>query len=262
MLTRENHIAKLKKIDFFKDDVHPEYLPFVGEDYAKYRILHIGESHYVSKDSNLTLKDYEGWWEGKQSAELSELADGWYNTNNIVSWYMQGKRHKGHGIFTNVLKSFCNVVVPSESFDVISDENSRKYNYFAYMNFYQMPSLRYGENFTEALYKAGKESNVPTEKLDAFWYECMEKSVNVFEDVVTALDPLCILVSSMEVEKYYKRYGSKNNDGTYAEGRLYNDPRMVYVDHPDSAWWNRKKNGETKTSKEKFESCLRNIYCR
>ena len=248
-MKRDDYINKLKKIDFFKDGMHPEYMPFVGEDYAKYKILHVGESHYIAEDAKLTLDDYKGWWEGKQSENLSKLADGWYNTDNIVNWYMQGERHKGHGIFTNVLKSFCKVVVPNEYFTAITTEDSKKYNYFAFMNFYQMPSIYNGVNFTKALCAAGEKENLSAEQIDNIWSECMEKSAKIFEDVVNALDPVSIVVSSREVEKYYCKVG-----------KLFNDPRMIYVDHPDSAWWNKKKEGAEETSKEHLESRLKEIY--
>lgn len=273
-MKRDDYINELKKIDFFKENIHPEYLPFVGEGYCKYRILHVGESHYIGnyhkdheekngkimKENSIMLQDYQGWWDGKQSAKLSELAYGWYNTSNIVNWYMSCERHKGHGIFTNVLKSFCNVVATNEAFNRITTDDSKRYNYFAYMNFYQMPSIYYGENYTKALYAAGKLANYSTESIDEIWYECMEKSSKVFEDVVNALDPVCIVVSSREVEKYYSKYGSKNSGGTYSAGKLCNDPRMIYVDHPGSSWWNRRKKNVQETSKEHLESRLKEIY--
>lgn len=30
--------------------IHPEYKPFVGSEYEKYRILIVGESHYIGQE--------------------------------------------------------------------------------------------------------------------------------------------------------------------------------------------------------------------
>ena len=57
----------LKKIDFYK--VHPEYLPFVGFNFEEYRILQVGESHYIGQTpeteefSVAYFADY--WWKDR-----------------------------------------------------------------------------------------------------------------------------------------------------------------------------------------------------
>ena len=47
-MTSETYFDKLKQIDFYSKEIHPELIPFVGTDYSKYRILQIGESHFIS----------------------------------------------------------------------------------------------------------------------------------------------------------------------------------------------------------------------
>ena len=37
--------------------VHPEYKPFVGSEYEKYKILIVGESHYIGQAYNEEIKD-------------------------------------------------------------------------------------------------------------------------------------------------------------------------------------------------------------
>ena len=44
-----NYYNKLKNIEFFK--IHPELIPYVGEEFDKYKILHIGESLYIQEKS-------------------------------------------------------------------------------------------------------------------------------------------------------------------------------------------------------------------
>ena len=269
----DNYLADLEKIPFYSKDRHPEYLPFIGEDYEKYRILHIGESHYIPnreadcKDkkgeihqaNEITINDFDGWWEGKQSEKLYRYLS-WYNTREVVKDYLDGIRTKGHGIFTNTIKAFCNSVLPDEAFDSISTEHSHKYNYFAYMNFYQMPSIYRGMNYTKALYRSGKQTGFSNECIDSVWYRCMEESANVFEAVVGILKPKTILITSEEVWRYYCRYARKNEDGNYSGGSLVEDPRIIHVAHPGSCWWNRKKKNDDFTSKEQLERKLIEIY--
>ena len=39
---------ELKEIEFYK--IHPEYLPFVGDKYDEFKILHVGESHFIPQE--------------------------------------------------------------------------------------------------------------------------------------------------------------------------------------------------------------------
>lgn len=274
-----DHIKELQQVDFFKTGMHPEYIPFVGKEYDTYRVLQVGESHYINNrpddkpGTKKTLEHFEGWWEGKQSDEINELSSGWYKTNDIVQNYMDGNRTRAHGIFTNVLKVFCEQIETNRKFEHISQKSSKNYELFAYMNFFQIPSIYHGKSFTYALYAAGKDKDLKWSKkdIDDFWYKCMENSVAVFEKVVDILKPNAIIISSNEVAKYYKRYGSREktgNDGPYIDGygtkfwpgKLCEDERMIYVSHPGSSWWNRQKKGSEETSKEILERRLREIY--
>ena len=75
MKSREDYIERLKEIPWFQKN-GKEYLPFVGEDYPKYRILHVGESHYIGNDPQenlITLRDFDGWWEGEKNKRIENL---------------------------------------------------------------------------------------------------------------------------------------------------------------------------------------------
>ena len=261
-MTNDELYDELMEIDFFKEGIHPEYTPFIGEDFHKFRILHIGESHYIPnypEENRITLDDFDGWWSGEQSESLN-AEKGWFNTRQVVSDYMDGSRTKAHGIFTNTLKSFCKVVTPGEAFDSISIENSKKYNYFAYMNFYQQPSIYHGMNFTRPLYLAGEYLNWDSETIDEMWYKIFDESVRIVENVIEILEPQAVVITSNEIYEYYRDYGSANEKNQRVAGKLIDDDRMIWVDHPGSPWWNRAKNDE-QTSKMKFEDSLRKIYC-
>ena len=274
-MTSEDYINKLMELDFYREGIHPEFRPFVGSEYSKHRILQIGESHYIpnypegSTDNNgnpreitneITLTDFDGWWNGSYSDKLREIT-GWFNTSDVVKWYLEGYRDHAHGIFTNTLKSFCKIVTPNEAFESISTVNSQKYNYFAFMNFYQQPSIYYGENFTNALYIAGEYLGRTTEEIDALWYDIFDRSVAIVESVIDVLEPKAIVITSTEVQRYYKAYGSVDQSGARQKGRYFDDDRIIWLDHPGSAWWNRVKKDATISSKEQFENRLRDIYC-
>ena len=272
-MNSDDYIAKLKQIDFYKEGIHPELIPFVGNDYSKYKVLQIGESHYipnyfeekkdkdgtVHKANEIILDDFNGWWEGNYDDEIRKYI-GWYNTRDVVEYYMSGERRKGHGIFTNTLKSFCKVVTPNESFDSITTANSQKYNYFAFMNFYQQPSIFEGENYTDSLYKAGAFLGKNTEEINKIWYETFDKSVEIVEQVIELLDPNIIIVTSSEVEKYYRRYGRIDESGNRKKGQYYDKDNIIWLDHPGSPWWYRKKKYDNKSSRERFEERLKELY--
>ncbi len=253
---------ELMQIDFFK--LHPTFLPFIGDDYNEYRILHIGESHFIpnyplgcdkkniDKTNEITLDDFDGWWNGRINNKLLQYK-GWFNTEEVVRWYMDGHRDKSHGIFTNTLKSFCKSVVPEESFDNISDLNSKKYNYFAFMNFYQLPSLYDGVNFTEALYCGGHFWGWSDSRIETMKVEAIEKSLKVLKATVDVLDPKVIVVTSMEVYDICQEY--KNDLASF-----FSDKETIWVDHPGSPWWNRIKQGANKPSRVIFEENLKAIY--
>ena len=42
-----NYDSRLNEIDFFK--IHPEYLPFIGDKFDEFKILQVGESHYIGQ---------------------------------------------------------------------------------------------------------------------------------------------------------------------------------------------------------------------
>lgn len=286
--TRKDYIAKLKKIPFFKEGMHPEYLPFVGDNYPEYKILQVAESHYIPNfkkktvydgkvfsSNEIKIDDFDGWWDGNVPDGISQYK-GWYTTDMVVRDYIDGYRTKAHGVLTNVLKSFCDVVLPEQSFDSISDDDGKKYNYFAYMNFWQMPSLYKGENFSKASFESMQLCNNGLcekellKKYDDFWYKCFQNSVEVFEAVVDALEPNLILITSSEISTSYKTYGIRveneadakykdRNGYLFMPGKLDGDPRIIYLDHPGCSWWNKKKKDEEETSRERLEDKLKAV---
>ena len=131
-------------------NTRPELCPFIGNLYSPgSSILLVGESHfignffteadakaydneYIQYVNSVSKEDYFNWWEGKLSDTLTFMnSRNWFNTRNVVESYMLDNSTKSHGIFDNVLKEYESVVLNTV-------HNRNNYNYFAYMNFYQI----------------------------------------------------------------------------------------------------------------------------
>ena len=92
----------LKEIEVQK--THPEYLPFVGDKFDEFKILQVGESHYIPQEKGneelFSIAYFkEHWWKENgceewntaRTAALNEWS-GWYCTKSVVDDYLAGKR--------------------------------------------------------------------------------------------------------------------------------------------------------------------------
>ena len=244
---------KLKGIDFFR--YHPEYLPFIGEKFDEYKILHIGESHYLNQsksDAAVVLKDFEGWWTGQEHQKIAEQSkEASYTTRNVVKYYMNQHRTKAHGIFTNVARSFSEVMLGESNLG--PEIVSKNYRYFAFMNFFQQPSLYAGASFWEALLYATNEGRKNHPEANALWEECACHSAKVLDAVIDILEPKLVIFTSKSASEAYR--------GDYGYGRYAKDKnRVFYTYHPGSPYWNRPGQlTENKTGREAFEDALKTL---
>lgn len=236
---------KLKEIDFYEN--HPEYRPFVGDNYSKYKILQVGESHYLpqsKKKADVVFIDYfvNNWWENPCN-ELKKMTDEnsgnaewvkWLNTRGVVKSYMEGYRTKGRSIFTNFLKA-CWEAYTGEKINKITTEHSKKYDHFAFINFFQMPSLYSGESFWKSLYfsaKRQKEKKKDAKQLaNDTWDNVVKKSSDIFDKVVEILEPNVIVFTTLSAWNAY-------------DGKYKNDDRIIGTVHPCCPYWHKPKNGQ------------------
>ncbi len=224
------YVCALKKIPFYI--VHPEYMPYIGEHFEKYRILLIGESHYLDQYYNPSLtplEDMQGWWEGKQKLSVNEQQY-MYHTRNVVQRYVNGYRTQAHGIFTNTARVFAEVVLGLPN--VSAAQASEIFQHFAFMNFFQQPSLYFGKSYWDALLKATGESSSTGRhpKALGIWTECVEHSVGVVDSVIETLNPQrVIFVSAAASEAYSPQYGN---------GKYAHEDFIFYTYHPGSRYWN------------------------
>lgn len=225
--------------------IHPELLPFVGNMYEQYRILIVGESHYINQEptdekDEFSIAFFKDNWFDNSCSELEKKSPGWYNTQRVLDWYIQGNRTKGHLIFTNIIKSF-NKIILKRPVEAISDETAANWECLAFMNFYQMPSLYKGMKFWNSLKLSAERINNPEISMKVWDMVCAE-SQKVFDYVVEQLRPKLIVFSS---ESAYHAY-----NGRYKAN-------IVVIPHAGCAWWNkRSKKWGNKSGKDVFEECL------
>lgn len=239
---QENYYFQLGQIDFFK--IHPNLIPFVGEDYDDFKILQIGESHYLNQrwdDMKVHVDDFlVDWWKEPCNRLLADSV-GWVDTRGVLDNFINGKSGS-YTIFSNVLRSFCHIVL-SEKEPHIVGAAKKKYNYFAFMNFFQMPSLIEGVKFWDSLDVA---HNVNAGQL---WDICVERSSQVLDAVVEILDPTMIVFTSISAGEAYA-------------GKYKDDLRVIYTSHPQAPFsWNKGlARFQGKTGQEVFEEALEKFY--
>ena len=240
-----NYEEALSKIPFY--EIHPSLKPFIGEKYDEYKILIVGESHYINqkpKTQKYTIDHFAtNWWNGSCSEmDADENCQGWYDTRSVVNNYLKGKRDPASSIFTNVVKPFSKIVL-NQPIEYISTEESQKFNYFSFMNFFQMPSLFFGKSFKGSLYENG--ANIEVAK--CVWEKARNVSITVCDSVIDVIKPrVIIFVSSLAYDTFH---GSNANHK--------NDKNVVRVCHPGCPWWYRKRKSDGKCGKDDFESYLK-----
>lgn len=241
---------ELKGIEFYK--THPEYLPFVGDKYDEFKILQVGESHYIGQNDDYApfgLEDFDKWWTDHcdnvynkpDEDQETKCWGSWYNTREVIGRFIKSNQ-KNYSIFMNMIRSLNEVKeLPT------CDDEKQKYHCFAFMNFFQMPSLYQGMSFAASLYKAAKGTNDHA----AVYKRAVAESCAVLDKVIEILHPNAIVFTSKAAYKAYC-----NHKGEMAK----QDKRIINTVHPCCSWWNRKHGKDQKTGKERLVEQLRSVY--
>ena len=220
----DDYDTALREIPFYR--LHPEYMPYIGDRYAEYRILLIGESHYIGQkpgEIRYGLPYFrEHWWNGTHDALQNEPYARWYNTRAVIERYLSGSRTKSHVIFTNIADVFGKTVLHTPS-AASTDVRAQNFRYFAFLNFFQMPSLCAGMKFRDSLFAAAETADAA----EAVWARCVRESADVCDRVLSLLRPRCVLVSSVAAYNAYVGTGT-------VYGRS-----LHCVPHAGCRWWNR-----------------------
>lgn len=248
---------ELKEIEFYK--THPEYLPFVGDKYDEFKILQVGESHYIgqtpeTEEFSIAYFD-NNWWQEKcldvfEHEHPDDVDWGsWYTTRDVIHRFLDDYQNN-YSIFSNPLKVFLDTCLQEKQAVYSGDHFRQAYHYFAFMNFFQMPSLHHGEGFWKSLEVSAKKLN--NEQLAYKVYELTaEKSAGVLDNVIKTLKPRVVVFTSSSAWKAYKKYGTNTDN---KEG-----PFMIQTAHPGCCWWNRKKKNGI-SSRIHLETEFKKVY--
>lgn len=249
MIIQTDQSSELSSISHYR--IHPELIPFVGSDYDKYRILIIGESHYINQPKNasdIALNDFSEWWE-KPCPHLLENSEGWVNTRGVIDNYMSGKSGS-YGIFTNVVKSFSKTVLKRE-IKRITLEDKQLFSHFSFMNFFQMPSLYNGMKYWDSLRRSAKLAG-DKNLAEKVWKKCVEVSASVTDEVIEILKPKTVIFVSISAGNAYRNASTKQ----------HSDTEIIYTSHPSTPFtWNKAlKSLNGKKGKDVLEDALLKIY--
>ena len=202
--------------------LHPELLPYVGQNYKKTGILLVGESHYVEKATDEQLRQTD-WYhsvlppDGPYPFNSGEGAQGWFDTREVIVRYMTGCRGRGHTIFSRPVEVL-------EELGLGTGDKEKDFDHFAFMNFFQRPALSKGESFRPILEGEVLAAN------------------EVLEQVVATLNPRAVIFLS---KKAYRAFEKTRCPQTPVHA----------VSHPTCAWWDRRrKNGGC--AREDFKALL------
>ncbi len=247
-MSNQNYDEQLGKIQHFM--YHPELLPYVGDNYDKYKVLLIGESHYLVE----ALEDTEGKfleWYDKPTSDFTMLdADdlACFNTRKTVeaglSPYNNSKIFKNvSSVLFEILKDK-SVLNPSN----FSDDRSRyaeAFSYVAYFNYFQRPELSGSGRGFQPLKKDGtviyKEQTLNYDKFEqGFAFDTADEIINI-------LKPSHILFLSKRAYKSFKDYDGGDTDN------------LDFVHHP-SRQWNMNISDTNETSKEKFARLINQYF--
>lgn len=241
-----------KDFDYGFFRIHPEYKPFVGSEYEKYKVLIVGESHYIGQEYDAETKDkydvkyfLDNWLESSCNEMYKDYPD-YFNTRKVIENYMNGNRTKGHLIFTNIIKSFSKIVL-GEEISSISNESGKKFNCLAFMNFFQMPAIYKGKKYWSSLVMSSNKLK-NRQLADELWSKVVDKSVSTLDYVIEMLKPEKVFMFSKSAyEAYINNQNCKYKD------------KVISLDHAGCPWWHKSKKNCSKSSKEIFEDYLKDL---
>jgi len=228
MDTIYDYDVDLKK-NVFYGRFHPEYLPYIGKNYSKTKILLLGESNYVDKEylsaEVIQLINSTAWYATDSRDEEKLPYDRcieWCDNREIIKYTFEGKKNgtsvsKAHNMYINPAKAFLEVF-PKIGHPWVA------FSYFASMNYFQKPTTEKGQSFE------------PTIEDNLFAADNLRQVVNV-------LQPETIIFLSKKAHWAFEAHKPAELNELYIDACA----------HPTCAWWNR-DNG--KHGREKFKTII------
>ena len=174
---------KLLEMDFYKNsETHRLMLPYIGSEYGKYKVLIVGESHYLGEDNDREkVKDFKKWLTDKNEIKL--IKPEYINTRWVVKEHCNNKNKQP--FFSMIKKEIINV---EKFWDKVS-----------FMNFFIVPSIN-GSREIEAL------------------KDMKEKSLENFKNVLDVIKPNYILFLSKKSYCIFEKSNSKYLKNTFGFG--------------------------------------------
>ena len=174
---------KLLEMDFYKNsETHRLMLPYIGSEYGKYKVLIVGESHYLGEDNDREkVKDFKKWLTDKNEIKL--IKSEYINTRWVVEEHCNNNNKQP--FFSMIKKEIINV---EKFWDKVS-----------FMNFFIVPSIN-GSREIEAL------------------KDMKEKSLENFENVLDIIKPNYILFLSKKSYCIFEKSNSKYLKNTFGFG--------------------------------------------
>lgn len=213
---------KLSKISHFKN--YPSLMPWVGNNYARARLLIIGESHYLEPECTCHLNSNE-WYSGKSAKSLTPKNIKWMNTRNIITnGINNGWKERSKLIYKNIDLALRQTGIFNETHPL------RPFDYIAYLNFFQRPAQSDGASIKP------DENDINNSRI-------------ILNEVIKCLNPTRVV--------FCTKLGAKKAD--LKKFGLENPNIQFHVTaHPASAWRHRstKKDGPT-TSRQSFIDFLK-----
>lgn len=226
---------ELKKNDFLKR--HDECLPYIGEKYDVYKLLIIGESHYIGSDEDGILssiiknQDY-------YKKPIKEINNGKFKEKEYIKWidtrtvFTYRKDDKvDAGFFFNIASEIAKVIYDNPKINILNQDKLKDaFKCFAFINYFKRPSL-----------KKGKE-------IEDITNEDKKYAFDITKYIIDVIKPKYIAFVSKKSYHLFKEEFKKD----------INNLVIKAFSHPSCAWWNRKNNNGESARKE-FAKFLKEI---
>tara|TARA_R110002060_G_scaffold29939_2_gene40380 strand:+ start:277 stop:951 length:675 start_codon:yes stop_codon:yes gene_type:complete len=199
---------------------YPNLIPWIGDGYdeAKHKLLILGESHYLDKDSQYHHNPEE-WYAGVDVSAFKDL--GWMKTANIIrNGLKDGWKKKSKLIYKNLSKALIESKV--EEFAI-----EQPFQKVCYLNYFQRPAEKIGKS-------------IKVSCLDS------QVSADVVSEVTAIVKPDIVIFSSTLAWNHAKK---SNLISELKERGI----KCARVPHAGMPWWNRvSKKYDNKTGKYYF----------
>ncbi len=246
-----NYYEKFKHSEVFKN--HPEYIPYVGENYEQTRILLIGESHYIPwnelehmKDKDkVNLDPYRQEWYEKTTDEIFVAEDdkkyiNHFTTQKVLgaftSYYHSSYYKTEKGVRSKYAKAYDMFSNPAKvMMELSNDKLPTKVSAIktvAFCNYFQRPALEEGDTIKV----------LPCDSENAY---------EAFKVAVEVLEPKLVVFLSKKAYEDWEKSGGKNGINSVFE--------FDYVNHPTAYSWNANNGKQKFTEILSMNNALANV---